>query len=159
PSLHRINNFLQLVVNDFLLLWDGVYFSRTHAFDIGLLVRAALAMVIADMLGLREILGHSNPTSMHFCTLCNLAIQNIHELDRSRWPPRIWDQMRRIAERWRDARSEDERAEIYAEHQLRWSPFYQLPYWNSLRCAPPEPMHFRALGIFQDLVRRVYGIN
>lgn len=74
PSDDNLNHYLNPVIDDMCDFWCGIIFSRTHAFDASRLVQAVLALVIADMLGLRLILEHGSSISTLFCTLCSLPV-------------------------------------------------------------------------------------
>ncbi|KIY67041.1 hypothetical protein CYLTODRAFT_353992, partial [Cylindrobasidium torrendii FP15055 ss-10] len=159
PSQDQVNHYLCRVIRDFQDLWKGVFYSRTFKYAFGRLTRAAIALVICDMLALRQVLGFPGATATNFCTLCTLPIQQIDNVDSNTWLARHWPTMKEAARQWRDAPNEGQREALWKQTQLRYTPFVELPYWNSLISAPPEPMHWRALGTFQSLIRTVYGIN
>ncbi|KAF9001035.1 hypothetical protein BDZ89DRAFT_968762, partial [Hymenopellis radicata] len=159
PSTHRINNFLDPLVDEFLEFWVGVFFTRTELYNMGRHVRTALALVICDMLAARQTTGLSSQTSTMFCTTCALPVQNLDNIDRASWPPRSWDQMKRDALAWKNAESDGQRRRLFKETYMRWSSLNRLPYWNAVKQTVPDQMHFGLLGMFQEQCRVIWGIN
>lgn len=159
PSTDRINQFLEPLVDELDELWKGVHFTRTAATPEGRRVRAALGLVICDMLAARQVSGFSSATSTAFCTRCILPISDIDNVDPETWPPRRWETMKNDAEQWRLQPTDKDREAHFKKHHVRWSALNRLPYWDAVACVVPDSLHFSLLGLAQDHCRTVWGIN
>jgi hypothetical protein len=160
PSLTDINHSIRLLVDVLLEFFEpGVWYSRTSRHRFGCRVRAILMPVVSDMLAARQAGGFSSPTATFFCTLCNLKVQEIENIDKSTWPERDVGDHARVARRWRDAPTTQEQEDIFKGHGLRWSPLLDLPYWNPILFTVIEPMHVFDAGLFQTHCRQVWGID
>jgi hypothetical protein len=161
PSTHQINHYLELIVKVFLELWHpGVFFSRTHQHRLGMLFKAMLIPVVCDMLAARQIIGYANaPTAHYFCTLCDLDIHDIEVLDREDWPMKDLAEIRRFATLWRDAGTERDRDSIFEALGWRWSPLFDLPYFNPTLFTVVDSMHTLDLGLLQNHCRELFGID
>ena len=161
PSTYQINHYLELIVKDFLELWHpGVFFSRTRKHRLGKLFKAMLVPVVCDMLAARQVIGYANsPTSHYFCTLCDLDIHDILVLDRRDWPKKDLADIRRFATLWRDAETERDRDSIFEAFGWRWSPLFDLPYFNPTLFTVVDSMHTLDLGVLQHHCRELFGID
>jgi Transposase family tnp2 len=160
PSLTDVNHSIKLLVDVLLEFFDpGVWYSRTAKHSHGRRVRAILVPVVSDMLAARQAGGFASPTATFFCTLCNLNIQDIENLDRRTWPERNVDEHCQFARRWKDAQTTKEQETLFKEHGIRWSPLLELPYWNPILFTAIEPMHVFDAGLFQTHCRQVWGID
>jgi hypothetical protein len=160
PSLSDINHSLDLLVEVLLELFDpGVWYSRTARHKDGCMVRAILVPVVSDMLAARQAGGFASPTATHFCTCCNLRLQDIENLDRHTWPRRDVVEHIQLAKQWRDAESPDKQEVLFKSYGIRWSPLLRLPYWNPILFTAIEPMHIFDVGLFQTHCRQVWGID
>ena len=160
PSLSDINHSINLLVDVLREFFDpGVLYSRTARHSHGCRVRAILVPVVADMLAARQAGGFASPTATFFCTLCNLKIQDIENLDKRTWPMRDVGEHCRSARRWRDAQTTEEQGALFKSHGIRWSPLLSLPYWDPILFTAIEPMHVFDAGLFQNHCRQVWGID
>ena len=67
-SLHKINHYLVLIVNELELLWDGFTIDKTYEHPEGKNICAALILVSCDVLAARKICGYiSALVSCHRC--------------------------------------------------------------------------------------------
>lgn len=123
------------------------------------MTKSAILLVICDMLAARQVTGFPSATAMHFCINCNITLADMHSIDPSTWPRRDWTQLKPASEHWKDASSKDERENAFKETQIRWSSLNRLPYWDPVKCTPPEAMHFDLLNNIQYFVRNVWGVN
>ena len=111
------------------------------------------------MLAARQAGGFASPTATFFCTLCNLNIQDIENLDKRTWPERDVGEHGRLARQWRDAPTTEKQEALFKSHGIRWSPLLSLPYWNPILFTAIEPMHVFDAGLFQTHCRQVWGID
>lgn len=159
PPVHLINHVLELVVQCFLEAWEGLRFSRTFLYPLGRDVRAAIFLIICDMLAARQATGFPSSTSKGFCMGCGISVQRIHDLDRTNWPQRDWLELKKHAERWELAATEFERQQIWDDFQIRYSPLNKLPYHDAVARTLPDAMHFGLLNIIPHFLRNVLGID
>jgi hypothetical protein len=160
PSLSDVNHSIKLLVDILLEFFDpGVWYSRTAKHSHGRRVRAILVPVVSDMLAARQAGGFASPTATFFCTLCNLKIQDIENLDRRTWPERDVGEHIQCARRWRDSQTTKEQETLFKDHGIRWSSLLDLPYWNPILFTAIEPMHVFDAGLFQTHCRQVWGID
>jgi hypothetical protein len=160
PSIHQINHYLELIVKAFLEFWHpGVFFSRTYKYRLGRLFKAMLVPVVCDMLAARQVIGASSPTSHYFCTLCELDIHDIGVLHRTNWPKKSLSDIIEFATLWRDAETQHDRDSIFGAFGWRWSPLFNLPYFNPILFTVVDSMHTLDLGLLQNHCRELFGID
>ncbi|KAI0311337.1 hypothetical protein OF83DRAFT_1068993 [Amylostereum chailletii] len=160
PSLDQINHFLELLTAVFHDLWHpGVHYTRTYKHPSGRLVKAMLIPNTSDMLAARQAGGFSSATSHHFCTGCGLDIRDIENTDPATWPQRDIREHIKHAKEWRDAKNESAREECFDKHGIRWTPLYDLPYWDPIRFTLMEPAHTFSSGLLDHHVRKAFRIN
>ena len=161
PKTDALNNYIELVVNEFQDLWDpGLFLTRTRKHRLGRLFRAMLVPLVADMLAARQVLGLPGTTTAHnFCTYCNADYDDLHILDPREWPAKDLSIIRQLATCWRDADSEQDRRDIFDATGLRWSALLALPYWNPIKYAVIESMHALDLGLFEHHIRRLFRVE
>ena len=115
--------------------------------------------MVLDMLAAWQAGGFASLTATFFCTLCNLKIQDIENLDKRTWPERDVGEHIQLARQWRDGQMMEEQENLFKNHGLRWSPLLELPYWNPILFTAIEPMHIFDAGLFQTHCRQVWGID
>ena len=111
------------------------------------------------MLAAQQAGGFASPTATFFCTLCNLKIQDIENLDKCTWPEQDVGEHIWFARQWRDAQTMEEQENLFKNHGIRWSPLLELPYWNPILFTAIEPMHVFDARLFQTHCRQVWGID
>ncbi|KAI0069601.1 hypothetical protein K474DRAFT_1610234 [Panus rudis PR-1116 ss-1] len=161
PSVDQINGILRIVVDDLLEMWDpGVYFSRTHRYPRGRLVRCAMIPLVCDLPAIRQMSGYAGHSSKHFCSFCKLKKEDINNLNMEQWDigRKTWQEHLEIATRWKEA-SPKERIKIFQEHGIRWSELLRLPYWDPTRFVLIDSMHALLLGCIRRHLRELWGMN
>ncbi|OJT08645.1 hypothetical protein TRAPUB_461 [Trametes pubescens] len=160
PKLHQLNHMLRPLVDELLTLWhSGIYLARTASREMGLFVRAAMIPLVCDIPALRKTAGFAGHSASHFCSFCQLRKASINDLDRGQWPRQTWAQHLECATRWRDAKSESERAALFKEDGLRWSELLRLEYWDPTRFALVNAMHNLFLGELRHHCMSIWGID
>ncbi|KZS99729.1 uncharacterized protein LAESUDRAFT_605756, partial [Laetiporus sulphureus 93-53] len=160
PSMEEINPMLAPLVDDFLDLWHhGVYYTATPCHPSGKLCKSAIIPLICDILAARQAAGFAGHGHRYFCSFCLLNLSNIEDLNWQEWPMRSCDEHRSHAQRWRDARSIEERQQIYDEAGVRWSELLRLPYWNPIKYTALDPMHALFLNAFGTHIEKIWGVN
>ena len=68
PSLHKINHYLSLIVDDLNLLWTGITLNSTAECSDGKTIRAVLILVSCDILAARKLYKHISALVLcHHC--------------------------------------------------------------------------------------------
>ncbi|PIL30391.1 hypothetical protein GSI_07577 [Ganoderma sinense ZZ0214-1] len=67
--------------------------------------------------------------------------------------------MRRYAEAWRDASSPSEQDKIFAQHGVRWSELWRLPYWDPTHQLVVDSMHCIFEGLIPYHFRDILGLT
>jgi hypothetical protein len=161
PRGHELNHFLRPIVDQLVVAWDrSIMLSRTGLQRDGAVVDLAVAYMTSDLVAARHLAGLGGTTSNWLCSVCKLfGRQNVWNINWSAWPRRDSDEMRMVAEQWRDASSEKQRDEIFNEHGVRWSKLWRLPYYEPTKNIVVDPMHCLLLGIVLFFVRFVLGLQ
>lgn len=160
-SLAEINGFLAPLVNDLLDFWDpGVYYTRTAAYKEGRRCRCAIVPLVSDLPAARQMMGRASFSSNNFCTYCSLQLQDIDNIDQSTWPRGYtFKEHRRHAEAWRNAKTSNEREDLYRRFGVRWSELLRLPYWDPTRYTLIDSMHALLLGLLRRHCFIVWHMN
>lgn len=160
PSLEQMNWILRPLVTELLTLWSsGLLLSRTHEYEKGRLIRAALLVFVADIPSLRRCLGFPSATATYFCSFCLLTKKDINNLDKSTWPPRTWCEHLKWAREARDAKTVNDRKKIFKTHGVRYSVLIELEYWNIIEYHVVDLMHNLLLGLVSWHVRRFWAMK
>ncbi|KDQ06356.1 hypothetical protein BOTBODRAFT_97678, partial [Botryobasidium botryosum FD-172 SS1] len=146
---HQINPFLDILVDQLLPSFNpGLFYTRTADYAGGRHVRAALVPLVSDILAARSATGLGAATrGDHFCSVCNIHKDNIETTDHTKWAPRDARTHWKLAEQWRDATTEQERQNIFAQHRVRWTPLLRLSYWDPCTMIVVDSMHNLLLGV------------
>lgn len=160
PSLQQMNHFLSLIVDDFLPFWqNGVFFSRTAKHDSGRWVNAAIIPLIADLPAARQMAGFGGHNMTFFCSYCHLKLEDMEELDVSRWSSRTYTEHLRHAREWRDAPNTHVRERLFSQTGIRWTELLRLPYWIPFLFTALDSMHNHYLGLVEDHCRNTWGMS
>jgi hypothetical protein len=161
PSLHQINHFLELLVDDLLELWEsGVWFSSTPNYPNGRLVRCALVPVVCDTKAACAVSGFASASCNHFCSFCSLyGTRDINRTDYEQWPARSFATHKENVLKWKNARSESERKRLFEKHGVRWSVLLDLPYWNAVQFTVIDTMHVIFLGNLHRHCLEAWNMN
>lgn len=161
PSNDQINHYIQLIVNDFQELFHpGIFFSRTHDSRKGRRCRGMLIPVVCDLLGAHQAVGYPGaPTAHYFCTCCELDIDDINIIDTMEWPKKDIQHIRRFAQLYRDAQTEADQKSIFNGCGWRWSPLFELEYWNPSIFTVVDSMHAIDLHLFKNQVHGLFQID
>lgn len=159
PNEDQVNHTLQKVVDELLLLWDGVFYTQTAKYSRGRTVCAALVPAVCDTQGAHTLSGFASHRHTLFCIRCLLPIQEIHNLDPARWPRRDLESHRTYANLWRDAASKAIRDTLFNKYGVRWTEMLRLPYWNPIVYTIIDSMHLGYLGLFATHIRRIWKMN
>ena len=150
PKLDQINHLLQPLVDKFQEFLEGVWFTETHNYVGGQLIRAVIIPLIADLPALRKVAGFSSHALDLFCSFCMASKKNLNETDISKFQHRTHDEHIENSLKWKDSTSFTKKANITKEHGVRWSVLNELPYWRPIEFCTIELMHALILGNLKD---------
>ncbi|KAI0755765.1 hypothetical protein C8Q74DRAFT_1340109, partial [Fomes fomentarius] len=160
PHMEEINHLLELVACCFRRSYlHGVWYTNTPLHSDGILSRCAIVPIVADLLAARQMSGTAPHNHIHFCNFCMQELWQIEDLDYWKWRSRTCKEHRKIAERWRDAETEDEKKTIWKEYGIRWTPLLSLPYWDPSSFIALDTMHLFYLGCFHRHCELVWGMS
>lgn len=159
PNTERSNNIISPLVTCLLAFWTtGVHFTSTHEFPQGRIVRAVLGPLLCDLIAARQVAGHASHSSKNdLCTVCYASTMNWERLNLPAF--RTGKEQREAAERWKNARSAEERDALFASAGVRYSELLRLPYWDPTKMVVVDSLHQLLLGIIQRFCRDVWGMN
>lgn len=165
PNDDQLNHYTRILINDFKESWErGVHVSRTACNPRGALTRSAIICSVCDLPGGRKAAGLTRQNHRQLCSVCGLICepkkydQTWRRTDYEDWPRRSSYEMRKQAKAYRDAASEEERAALFAAHGVRWSEFWNLPYWDVTRQLVVDSMHCILEGLAHHHFRNVLGL-
>ncbi|KAJ3911638.1 hypothetical protein F5877DRAFT_10671, partial [Lentinula edodes] len=159
PNEDQVNHTLKEVVDELLLLWHGVFYTRTAEYPQGRTVSLAVLPAVCDAEGAHSLSGFASHEHTYFCIRCLLPKHEIHNLKPETWPRRDLEEHRKLASLWRDAPSIADRDKIFKEHGLRWSELLRLPYWNPITFTLIDSMHMGYLGLFSTHIRKIWKMD
>ncbi|KAF9078096.1 hypothetical protein BDP27DRAFT_1379226 [Rhodocollybia butyracea] len=112
--------------------------------------------LIADLQASKKISGFGSITANYFCTYCLCHKKNIEDLNYTSWVHRVAATVREQAQRWHDAITITEKNGLFLTTGVRWTPMYDIPYWN--------PVQYMILGFMHNILeghhlRELWGIG
>jgi hypothetical protein len=157
PHLTELNHYLRPLIEDLKVSWTrGHRFSRTALHSTGRTVRAAIIACVADLPAARKVSQMSSARSHFYCSICLCYhLSTLRRTDYGDWNRRDPAELRRRAEEWRNASSLADQEKIFAEHGVRWSVMWDLPYWDPTRQLAVDSMHCLLEGIAHHHIRKV----
>ncbi len=161
-SLHKINHYLALIVDELEFLWDGITLNRTYESQGGKYIRATLILVSCDVPAARKICGHvSALVSCHRCEKKANYENRQHNFagmdDLEEWfYTRSSTEHRQHALNWRRCKSDASRKHMVKQTGVRWSELLRLQYFDPIRFIIIDLMHCLFLGIARWIVKRIW---
>jgi hypothetical protein len=155
PHLTDLNYYLRPLIDDMVVAWErGVRFSRTALHPNGRTTRSAIVAAVNDLPGARKVSAFAGIGSHFYCTVCECYDKTtLGRHDHNKWKKHDNAEMRRHAERWKNASSSAERETIFQKHGIRWSEMWRIPYWDPSRQLVIDMMHCILEGLVEDHVR------
>ena len=155
----RMSPFLELLVDDLLLLWGGVYVSTGFLNSFNIL--AALLCFISDIPATRKVCGFPGFNARLGCSKCLKVFPcegfgertDFSGYDCENWVVRTKEQHLRSLENVRKASSPTERRELQRRMGVSWSVLCRLPYFDIVRSHLIDPMHNFYLGTAKHMVK------
>jgi hypothetical protein len=139
PNFEQIYNYLDLAIDEFSSLYNGVKFTTFESPDCPVVVRAALLKIASDSPAARRIAGFLSHSSYHPCFICDAIFRAGNRKegfdigDFSEQPKRTKESNKNWAEKWRECESKTEREQVEREGGTRWSPFHRLSYFDPIK--------------------------
>ena len=145
------------MVDDLLLLWEGVNFKTARSLCASIYMRAALCCISSDLPATRKICGFYGYHAHYGCskrlkvfpsTFCTAP--DYSGFNRSSWPKRTIHFHRQLAEHVKNADTRSAREILEREAGVRYSDLLRLRYFDIVRCHLVDLMHNLFLGIYQQ---------
>lgn len=160
PTLDEINYIIQLLVDMLKVSYiKGTSIKHTGQHPQGRRSREAIVALVNDLPASRKIVGCAGHRAEKFCSLCELPRSSINNVDWWTWTPATREAQETAAKKWRDASTKAERDRIYQETGVRWSPLWDLPYWDPIKYVVIDGMHNLLLGLVKHHFREVLGME
>jgi hypothetical protein len=132
---------------------------NTNSNPQGIMVAARILALIADLQASKKISGFGSITANYFCTYCLCHKKNIEDLNYTSWVHRVAATVREQAQRWHDAITITEKNGLFLTTGVRWTPMYDIPYWNPVQYVILGFMHNILEGVLQHHLRELWGIG
>ncbi|MBW0504066.1 hypothetical protein O181_043781 [Austropuccinia psidii MF-1] len=130
--------------------WNGIWFSNTHDFPQGRLIRVALLSFIEDLPALHKVAGFASHSATQFFSFCNITRVDITEIDISKFEPRTHENHLSKANEWLQLQTKKEQDEFVKSHSVQWKILNKLDYWRSIDFCGIYNMHFLSLRDIKD---------
>lgn len=160
PSLH-VNTFLSPLVDELLILWDGVEMSL-HS-GLKQLIRAMLLCVACDIPAGKKVCGFRAFGSDYGCSRCfhkfpgSFGEKNYADFKRNGWPKRNNNQHRKYVEEIMAASTHTRREELEKKYGCRYSCLLKLPYYDAIRMSTiVDPLHNMYLGTAKHILKSTW---
>ena len=169
PPTTAINHYLEPLVNDLLLLLEGVEMKMVlrDGSVKNETVKACLGTVSSDLPATKKLAGSKSFNSSHGCHLCKTLFPRIDcpgnkrdycQWDCDNWVKRTTVETRADSEAWLKAKTAKEREHLENQNGLRYSVLFRLPYFTYDLIAI-EPMHALYLGVSKTVLRKIVPTN
>ena len=161
PHLTELNFYLAPVMDTFCESWErGTQHSRVALYPGGCISRSAVAAAVMDLVAARKTAQLASHSAHIYCHVCTCSGKNTRgRTDFKHWVFRDPQEMRKHANAWRDASNPSERDKIFAQHGVRWSELWRLPYWDPTRQLVVDSMHCIFEGLIPYHFRDILGLT
>ena len=161
PHLTELNFYLAPVIDTFCESWErGTRHSRVALHTGSCVSRSAIAAAVMDLVAARkaaQLASHSAHVYCHVCTCTGKSTRG--RTDFEHWAFRDPQEMRKQAFTWRDAKIPSEQDKIFAQHGVRWSELWRLPYWDPTCQLVIDSMHCIFEGLIPYHFRNILGLT
>lgn len=159
PTDDQLNHFLDKIVDDLEILWNGVYYSRTYEHREGRLVYGALGPVPCDLDAGRAVGGCTSHSHTLCCSFCFIHKNNLQNLDHKNWQERKAEDHRQSAEQWKAATNAKDRKALKDHNGVYWTPLVRLTYWDPVYDLVIDTMHNLYIGVAAHHCRDVWMMD
>ncbi|KAG5715117.1 hypothetical protein E4T56_gene17600, partial [Termitomyces sp. T112] len=156
-----LNPYLEPVVNAFLELWTGVFFSRTAEYLYGRAVFCAVLLVICDLPMACKVGGFTAISHEKFCSRCECSrsVHGYKDYNYDFWVPHTDVECREQAKKYFNASSPEEAQDIVNSSGVRWTELLRLPYYKQSSSLVVDVMHNLFLGLIKEHFRSILGYD
>ena len=158
PSVSTINHLLSPIATELEELWKGVVIP-TFRHPEGIQRRVSVLPVIADLLGIRKLLGYATVNAMKFCSFCDLDHNKLRAVDEGIGNIRTGEDVQRAGCDYCDAPTLEMRKTLLKATGVRFSVVQQLSYHDPVHHTVLGIMHNWLEGILQHHARVKWGIG
>jgi len=158
PSVLTINHLTSPIVTELEDLWEGVTIS-TFRHPEGVQKRVGILLAVADLLGIRKLLGYAAVNARKFCSFCDLDHNKLGAVDQGIGQLRTGEDVRRAGRAYLDASTIEKRKRLFKESGVRFSTMQQLSYRDPVRHTVLGMMHNWLEGVLQHHARVKWGIG
>ena len=148
PKLNQLDQYIAPLVSDMQDLWEGVFIDDKNSVIGKRLVRAAILGLSSDIPATRKIGGFVSHGARKGCSKCLSEfprIENSLKADYSAFEslmePRDPAQHIKLAKDTRNCKTLAEKHEKEMRDGVRWTPLFDLPHYDPIRCHVIDPMH------------------
>ena len=151
----NINTFLKPLVDDLILLWDGLPLHPD-----GRNIKAALLGISADMPAMKKVTQFLGHKADYGCSRCLFQAEreqstrgasgNMSYLTSSMAPPRSREQVLAQCMEYKQAKPKSEALDIQKKNGVRYSELIRLSYFDIVRMSITDPMHTILLGLVHN---------
>lgn len=162
----EVQHFLDLLVDELLVLYHQGFRVVTKRCPDGRLVRVVLVGVICDKPAAHKIGGYGSHSHTFFCTLCWIekskraseeafkaggmflltSLRRLSLITMTGFRPRTNEQHRQKQAEFLRCSTKAAKTQFVKEHATRWSALSRLPYFDFPRMIVVDPMHNLFLG-------------
>ncbi|EJF57317.1 hypothetical protein DICSQDRAFT_35914, partial [Dichomitus squalens LYAD-421 SS1] len=149
PDAEELQHWLELVVDDLLVLFYLGIFAPTESRKEGRRMRVALVCTCADHPAMCKAGGFADKSHTKApCTQGLVDTKNMYsdECLNGGCPPRSAEVHVARARAWQSLEDKKERDEYFKQHGSRWSELMRLPYYDCVAMTVIDPMHNLLLG-------------
>ena len=158
PSVSTINHLTSPVVTELEELWEGVIIP-TFRHPEGIQKRVGILFAVADLLGIRKLLGYAAVNAQKFCSFCDLDHDKLGDIDQGIAQLRTGEDVRRAGRAYFDASTIETRKKLFKASGVRFSMVQQISYRDPVRHTVLGMMHNWLEGVLQHHARIKWGIG
>ena len=154
-----VNSFLQPLVKELLLLWDGILLNVNSKPQ---LIRGALLCVACDIPAARKVAGFLGHSARYGCSRClkefpgGFGKRDYSGFDRNTWTPQTNEGHRSAVKRIKKCTNKTQRQKLESDLGCRYSTLLKLEYFNPVRMVIVDPMHNLFLGSAKHMMKELW---
>ncbi|EEB88832.1 hypothetical protein MPER_13152 [Moniliophthora perniciosa FA553] len=158
PDPETISHILQPLIAVLRKLWRGHVF-HTFRYPAGMEHRVIVVPLIADLPAIRLVSGFLSHSAIMYCSWCKSREDERADLDYMNWDARNAEEVIAQAATWKGCITQADRKHQAQSTGVRWTPLYDLPYWNPVSHLILGFMHNTLEGILQYHLRDLWNVG
>ncbi|TBU44114.1 hypothetical protein BD309DRAFT_815173, partial [Dichomitus squalens] len=150
PDAEELQHWLELIVDDLLILFYLGIFAPTESRRDGRRMRVAVVCTCADHPAMCKAAGFADKSHNKApCTQGDVDSDNLYsdECLKGGCPPRSAEVHVARARAWRSLEDKKDRDDYFKQHGSHWSELMRLPYYDCVAMTVVDPMHNLLLGV------------